>query len=170
METLRRYAGVVPAAIAIINAFVALVVAEFFKDDPTAKILLVAAAALLGILAIGATIYNQHRIEATNRAEALARTATRERLGAFLAQGQQLMVQCSDEKGPDPTAAADQWALEAEAYLIQNLGESYVARFRSGAGLPMASTVIFDINRNRLWSGIRVRVARLEQFSAEISP
>jgi hypothetical protein len=168
MKLLRTYASIIPAAIAIINAFVALIVAEFFKDDLLAKIVLVVSAGLLGVLAIAATIYNQRRIE-TDQAEARKkRTRDRDRLGQFLAHGQLLMAQCGNTDEPCPGAEAEAWATETEDFLGGHLGQAYIARFRSGAGLPLTANAIADLQRRNLWGAIYVRVARLEQFSAEI--
>jgi hypothetical protein len=58
----RDYIGLLPATAAIINGFIAVVVAHFFKDHHKAKIVLVVMAGLLGVVAIGATFYAQHQI------------------------------------------------------------------------------------------------------------
>ena len=51
------YIGVIPSLAAVLNGFIAVLAAQFFKDHPIAKVALVPAAGVLGIIAIGATIY-----------------------------------------------------------------------------------------------------------------
>jgi len=51
---LQDYGALVAPTAAIINGFIAVLVAQFFKDHPVAKVLLVVAAGLLGTAAFGA--------------------------------------------------------------------------------------------------------------------
>jgi hypothetical protein len=51
----RDYIGLLPSIFAVINGFIALFVAQFFKDHHKANITLVVMAALLGAMAIAAT-------------------------------------------------------------------------------------------------------------------
>jgi hypothetical protein len=46
----RDYIGLLPATAAIINGFIAVIVAQFFKDHHKAKIVLVVMAGLLGVV------------------------------------------------------------------------------------------------------------------------
>ena len=93
----------------------------------------------------------------------------RETLGRFLAEGHELLGRCGDEQQQPPTEDADSWAAKTEEFLAANLGESFIARFRSGAGLPMTATSIASIPHRQLWAGIWVRIARLEEFSVNYS-
>ncbi len=98
------------------------------------------------------------------------RRSIREQLGAFIGEGHDLMARCADETQPAPEEEANAWAARVEAFLAEHLGDSYVHRFRSGAGLPMGATSIASMLHRNLWSGIRVRLARLEQFVQEYPP
>lgn len=92
----------------------------------------------------------------------------RAKLGELLGQGQQLMIQCGNEQAPAPEEAANKWADTTEKFLEKELGPEYVSRFRSGAGMPLSATSIVDPAHRNLWSGLNVRVYRLEQFLAEL--
>lgn len=92
----------------------------------------------------------------------------RAKLGEFLGQGQQLIIQCGNEKAPAPDDAANKWADTTERYLDEELGPEYVSRFRSGAGMPLSATAIVDPAHRNLWSGLNVRTYRLEQFLSEL--
>jgi hypothetical protein len=54
------YGSLIGSTAAIINGFIAVVVAQFFKDRPAARVLLALAAGVLGGAAIGATLLGQH--------------------------------------------------------------------------------------------------------------
>jgi ElaB/YqjD/DUF883 family membrane-anchored ribosome-binding protein len=92
----------------------------------------------------------------------------RKRLGEFLGRGQQLMALCANEKIPPPNKEANEWAEETEKYLGHNLGPEYIARFRSGAGMPLTASSIVELGHRNLWSELNVRVYRLEQFLSEL--
>lgn len=83
--------------------------------------------------------------------------------------GRNLQGRCSDEKQPAPVNETDAWAAEVEKYLADNWGESYVARFRSHAGLPMSATSIESREHRNVWSFLHTRLARLEQFIQEVA-
>ena len=55
------------------------------------------------------------------------RKIIRAKLGAFLGQGQQLMLQCGNEQAPAPENAANKWADETEKFLDKELGPEYVS-------------------------------------------
>jgi len=95
--------------------------------------------------------------------------AIKDTLGRFLDEGRQLQRQCANENEPPPSEEADDWAARVEAYLIEHLGQSYVSRFRSPAGLPMAATSISSVAHRNLWGGICTRLSRLDQFIGEIT-
>lgn len=107
--------------------------------------------------------------EKASAEERARRRAIADVLGGFIGEGRALALQCLKEAEPPPTAAADQWGAKVEAYLTANLGAGMVPRFRSHAGLPMMATAIQSRPHERLWSGIQIRVARLEQFAQELN-
>jgi len=107
----------------------------------------------------------KERDELKRRVDTAGRRAeTRTRLAELWSEGDQLARQCRNEREPPPNDAADDWAARTEGYLAAELGTDYVATFRSGDGLPMGFTTIQSMEHSRLDSGIRVRLARLQQF------
>lgn len=110
----------------------------------------------------------QHSALETQLYDKARRRAVREALGEFMEEGNQLRAQCTHENEPPPNEKTDDWAARAEACLREHLGDSYVFRFRSSAGLPIAGTSISSQLHRELWSGIHIRVARLDQFIAEL--
>jgi hypothetical protein len=94
---------------------------------------------------------------------------TRETLGLFLHEGSILRGQCGNEKEQPPEDAAIDWANKVEDFLCSSLDESYVARFRDGSNLPMTANSIASLAHRHLWSWIRVRMARLQEFIKELS-
>lgn len=96
------------------------------------------------------------------------RRMRRQRLGEFLHEGQALLRQCSNEQEPAPQQEADSWARRVEAYLEKHLGGDYIASFRDGAGLPMGVTAIMSVAHRNLEGGIKIRLARLQQFLEEL--
>jgi hypothetical protein len=90
-------------------------------------------------------------------------------LANFMEEGQQLNRRCGEELLPAPEGDANTWAQRVEDFLSENLDASYVARFRDGSNLPMAATSIASIPHRNLWGGLRVRLARLQEFIRELS-
>jgi hypothetical protein len=80
----RDYVGLVAPTAAIINGFIAVVlVAQFYKDHPIAKVILVVGAGVLGAAAIGATFYGQYQVVSERVADDTCRRDIREHLGSF---------------------------------------------------------------------------------------
>ena len=171
----RDYVGLVPSGIAVLNGAIAVAVAQFPLKDARDKWTLVTAILVLGLFAIVANVWSnnitlQRKAEeqAQQAAAQAQRRAVREQLGTFIDEGTALQRLCTNEQEPAPEQQANEWAGRVEAYLTANLGASYVTRFRSSAGLPVGMNAIVSIPHRNLWSGIRTRLARLEQFSQEM--
>ena len=166
---LHNYGALVAPTAAIINGFIAVLVAQFFKDHPIAKVVLVVSAAVLGAAAIGATFYSQHEIAAAKATLDAKRTRVREGLGLFIAQGNGLMQEISaNPSHPVPLNEANDWDRRAENFLNSELGNSFVVRFGDATGAPPVSLTGADPAHQNLWYGIYTRVLRLEQFSEEV--
>jgi hypothetical protein len=167
---IRDYVIIIPTIIAVLNGFAAVLVANFFKDNLMAKLILVGIVGMLSVAAVAATLYGQYQVIAQREATAQHRRQVREALGSFLEEGRQLMIRCANETIPPPTADAEAWAQRVETYLHQNLDDSYIGRFRTGAGLPLAANSIQSIPHRNLWSGINIRISRLAEYIKEIGP
>jgi hypothetical protein len=161
------YGGLVAPAAAIINGFIAVLIAQFFRNYPIVKLVLVIAAGFLGFAAIGATFYTQHQI-VSDRAAAVGKQATiREILGLFVAEGDSLMQVCSDSKQPVPLKETKDWITRVESFLSSQLGQSYVRRFEDPTGAPSLTLNGADADHQNIGNQIYYKVLRLEQFSQQ---
>lgn len=118
-----------------------------------------------------AIIYGQHKENIVLREQLAARADKRkicETLGNFLAEGKNLRISCSNEKESPPDKEIIHWNKRLKEYLETNLGSDYVASFESNDGLPIGLTsIVSPIHRN-LDSYMRARLARIQQFLAEL--
>ena len=96
------YISLAPTVIAAANGFIALVVGQFLKDRPSARVILVAVAGVLTMTAIGATVYGQSQVIAMKAAEEGHRRGIREAFGAFIARGKEIEKQIADTSKQSP--------------------------------------------------------------------
>jgi hypothetical protein len=164
----RDYGTPFASAVAVLNGFIAVLIAQLFQDYPAAKVLLVASAGLLGVAAVCATFYTQHQIVATRDAETARRLAIRDGLGSFVAEGNDLMGQCRDATKQVPLGQTYEWANRVEAFLSAQLDQSYVNRFRNSTGVLPVSPAGLGGEHLNVWNYIYSRVFRLEQFSQQL--
>jgi hypothetical protein len=158
---LRDYGALVAPTAAIINGFIAVVIAQFYRDHPIAKVVLVIAAGLLGAVAIGATMYSQRLVIADREFASEKRKAIREKLGAFIEEGNALKERCTTS--PPIWDQANEWAARVEKYLDAELGHAYVIRDRDGSGaLPLSFSSNSDLQN--LCYSLHVRIIRLGEF------
>jgi hypothetical protein len=64
------------------------------------------------------------------------------------------------------------WATKTEECLAMNLGRAYVVRFRNGAGVSVGTFVMrraLNTKEGPLNGFMRVRLARLDEFTAELT-
>jgi hypothetical protein len=142
--------------------------AQFYKDHPIAKVVLVVVAGVLGAAAIGATFYGQYNVVSERVADDARRRDIREHLGNFIEVGNELMRRCADPTQEVPLDDANKWADNVETFLSDQLGRSYVIRFRDATGAPsMTLDNAKDQRHQNTWFGIYVRVLRLEEFSRQ---
>jgi hypothetical protein len=104
----------------------------------------------------------------TKLSEKTKKSEVRATLARFLSEGQQVALRCSSESDPPPEKEAVHWAARVETFLAEHLGGDYVASFRSSAGLPPGFTTISSMEHRDIDSYIRIRLARLQQFLAEL--
>ena len=91
----------------------------------------------------------------------------RDKLSEFMIEGKKLMNLCDDETKPPPNDEVTLWEDNIIKFLRENLENSFIARFRNPAGIPMETSSISSIQHRELWNGIRFRLARLDQFIEE---
>jgi hypothetical protein len=164
----RDYIGVVPSTAAIVNGFIAVLVAQFFKERPKAKLALVIVAGVLGVAAVGMTFYGQSQIVAARIADENHHHYIRDSLGSYIERGNKLENELSDPKKEPSVQVANNWDSDVVGFLQSNLGESYVVRYRDQTGIPPLSLNGADPAHQNLWWGIYIRVFRLEQFIEQV--
>jgi hypothetical protein len=121
----------------------------------------------LTVVAIGATGFSQWWTLHEKRAQEAQRTATLEMFGSLIGDGEKLMnAITSNPDKPVPLFEINDWTQKSENYL-GTLGNSYVARFRSPAGLGSYSWNKMNDERNGWLNHIQRRVVRLHEFSRQ---
>lgn len=168
VDFFHNYGALIAPTTAILNGFIAVIVAQFFKDHPLAKVLLVVAAGLLGATAIGATFYSQHQIVAEREAHAERNKKIRDQLGNLIQEGAALIAGCSNPKNQVPTAQADAWLHKVEDFLNKRLDHSYAQRLLT----PIPTIITLSCNGanddyNKLFRIVMGVNAHLEQFSQQ---
>jgi hypothetical protein len=163
----REYIQPVATIIALILSTMALVIANFPIESQKAKWTYVAAVTLLNLFAAGAVIYGTYHTLTKEAQEKAERIQIRKQLGTFIDTGQTVLSRITNLQDPGYANAANEWAQNVETYLKETLDESYIARFRSDAGI-LAGQPALDQERIGYWLGVRNRIIRLQQFSAEL--
>jgi hypothetical protein len=162
------YGALVSPILAIVNGLIALVVAQFFKERPAAKIFLVASAAVLSVAAVTATVVSQRQALAIKVASDARHKEIREQLGKFIADGAQITSDCSDNSTPPNWRALAEWVSKVSEYLKAQLGQSYAARVISAAGVPVnVACSGADEAHNKVFRVGNAINFHLEQFSSE---
>jgi hypothetical protein len=164
---MQPYIPDIPSILATLSAFVALVVAQFFRDNMIAKVILVLLAGLCAVGAVLATIYNQNQIERARIADQQQHKEIQEQLGVFISEGLDLMVGCGNNNTPIPTKEGDAWFTRINKFLEDRLGHSYAIRLRSPAGVPITACKDADQTHNDFYRIIYALNFHLEQFSQE---
>ncbi len=113
------------------------------------------------------------QVERDSNAQA-GKEALRDGLAALMLEGQAVRRRLASTDEPFETLEPDigAWALKTETWLQTNLGTSYIARFRNGAGLPMGAFVMRrepNTKEGPLNGFMSVRLARLNEFITELS-
>ena len=160
-----EHLGLAGTTIAVVNGVLAIMIALMPRGSQVAKVRIGVLALALGILAIVAAFIPGSPAD-QQQAE---RSDIRDRLDGFVHDGMVLLRKIKDPKQALPNQEADRWAQQAEIFLRERLGESYVTRYRADL------TEVFgdaDVAANRLgyWRAVRNRVINLQNVSAEFPP
>jgi hypothetical protein len=162
------YIPIIPSILAVVSAFIALVVAQFFRDNMIAKAILVVAAALCGTGAVAATIYNQHAIVVKQEATEKRNREIRAGLGSLIQEGTALFVDCGNASNK-PVPQVDGWLHKVMDFLNSRLDHSYTQRL---------TVPIIDLNKScrgasaEYDAALRIvlgTVAHLNEFSQQSS-
>jgi hypothetical protein len=92
--------------------------------------------------------------------------AIQEVIGKFMVDGDQLLRRFFDLNDTTVETDANQWLERVGTFLINELGQLYLARFQNSSGAPIAVPAGETISeeRRRHWVYINQRLARLQQF------
>ena len=96
-------------------------------------------------------------------------------IGALIGKGDAIQNALSDMSVPENTDDLSGWINETEGFLSKELGAAFVARFRDYAGLtpPQVPSNMYTTSttpaRVQHWALVMLRLARLQQFSDELS-
>ena len=80
----RDYGTQLALAIAAINTIITIIIGQYFKDSPRARIVFVIVSAALILLGVGASFYSQYQIEIAANAEKAHHLMIREGIGRSL--------------------------------------------------------------------------------------
>jgi hypothetical protein len=125
-------------------------------------------ALIIGVIAVGAGAYGNYAARSDVNRQQAERAQVREQIENFILEGRTLLGQIKDAQRELPTRAADEWALRAETYLRDKLGDRYVGRFRKDVNELYGDAAI-AAPRMGYWRAVRNRVVNLEMLAAELS-
>jgi hypothetical protein len=131
---LRNYIIVFPAVIAVMNGALAVFSTHYPFDTPASKLAFIVIIISLSVAAIGATFYSQHLIVAERAKERARIIKIREMFGTFMVEGDQFLRRFLDPNDTTVEADANQWLVRVGTFLINELGQSYLARFQNSSG------------------------------------
>jgi hypothetical protein len=160
-----EHLGLAGTTIAVVNGVLAIMIALMPRGSQVAKVRIGVLALALGVLAIVAAFIPgppADQLQAERR-------DIRDRLDGFVHDGMVLLRKIKDPKQALPNQEADRWAQQAEIFLRERLGESYVTRYRADLTEMFGDA---DVAANRLgyWRAVRSRVINLQNVSAEFPP
>lgn len=164
----RDYGTQLALAIAAINTIITIIIGQYFKDSPRARIVFVIVSAALILLGVGASFYSQYQIEIAANAEKAHHLMIREGIGRYVGTGRAIMEDFARNKMPMPMLDEVGWTGEVDNFLLANLGDSYVARFHDNSGLAPISANGADGPHNDQYAIMFHEIARLEEFSHEL--
>jgi len=164
----REYFGFVAPALAVINGFIAIIIAMLPIRRSVAKLRLGVTALVLGAVAVGAGYYAKHAARIQAEQQQAARNQVREQVETHILEGRTLLGQIRDAQRELPARPADEWALRSENFLRARLGERYVSRFRKEANDLYGDTAIPG-PRMGYWRAVRNRVVALELIASELT-
>jgi hypothetical protein len=164
------YAPAAPSIIALIISVIAIWNPFSGENKWVTRCAIVAA--ILGIMFTVGVRNHELEVGTRERENAEHRLSI---LGALIAKGDAIQNALSDMSVPENTDELSGWINETEAFLSKELGAAFVARFRDYAGLtpPEVPSNMYTTSttpaRVQHWALVMLRLARLQQFSDELS-
>jgi hypothetical protein len=158
----RDYGTQLALAIAAINTIITIIIGQYFKDSPIARIVFVIVSAALIVLGVGASFYSQYQISMAANAEKAHSVMIREGIGRYIGEGSAIMNRFGLNEKPMPTMDEVAWVGRTEDFLRTKLCESYVIRFHDNSGLAPISANDADSAHNSQYAIMFHEIARLE--------
>jgi hypothetical protein len=182
-DFLGQYAASLSVVANLITAIVSISVAAMRIDSRTYRRIAICVVSTVGIAGIVAIFYDKH-----HAAELSKKTEEREakngrEIGALITSGEQLMNLMTEAPfAPISTQKISDWEKQAE-YILSEINESYLPRFRSGSGIipyipDLKGISPFQTTPAEWYPGgahfreydkLRSRVIRLNEFAGEIT-
>jgi hypothetical protein len=160
-DFLADYGNVIGPIAAILNGFIALVVAQFFKERTVA-------AAVLSVGAVTATIATQQYATDQKKISEAHHREIRDHIGTLISEGNVLILNCGDNSKPPNWRELEAWIKRVTDYLNSQLGESYVRRLVSPVGYPVnVACNGADDEHNKFYRIGYALLSHLEQYSTE---
>ena len=165
----RDYLWLAAAAVAVVNGALAMLIAKLPARRSVLQLRLGALAVALGVVALGASIYDRYHARSQIERAQSDRVETRKRLENFALEGRALLTQIKDPNRELPTRAADEWAQRVEVYLRDKLGERSIVRFRREIDAVYGNDATIAPARLGYWNAVRTRTINLDLIGAELA-
>jgi len=166
-DFLRDYGTQFALAIAGLNTAISLVIGQFFKDNPRARIALVVASVVLIGLGVGASFYSQYQIVSSANAERVQaaeqvqkRLATKNLLGSAIKDGESLVAKQRTESEDDANtykSEAEAWANKTGQLIGDAYGDGEAELFGNNAGITMFNSPGHPSTLTRSWMSARIQ-------------
>jgi cell division protein FtsB len=163
----REFFAYAAAIVAVANGVIAMIVAWLPVRTSVHKLRLGAVALGLAAVAVGATAYAKYHSYAQSSRLESDRTEIRKRLDTLSQEGRALFEQIKDAQRELPSKAADEWAQRTENFLRDNVGASYVPRFRQDQSDLYGVDLTIQPSRAAYWRAVRDRMVNLDAIRSE---
>jgi hypothetical protein len=113
----RDYGTQLALAIAAINTIITIIIGQYFKDSPSARIVFVIVSAALILLGVGASFYSQYQIALAAKVEKARHVMLREGIGLYIGTGRAIMEDFARNKMPMPILEEVEWTSNVDDFL-----------------------------------------------------
>jgi hypothetical protein len=159
--TTQEYLRYVPGVVGFIAPFIASASGLLSVERKKSKWALVVVGLFLGAVSFGSNAYFEH-------AQTLQKNRTQDQLSVFIEEGDKLLQYIYSSPQPFEPEPFVEWSERVETYLKDELGQTYVRRFRSQTNITpgVPSGIYFD--RMGYYDSVRMRNAHLQIFISEL--
>jgi hypothetical protein len=140
----RDYGTPFALAIAGVNTIISLIIGQYFKDSPRARIALVSASIALIGLGVGASFYSTYQIESASNAERGKRSAMKDVIHNAIKEGESLILKPRTQSQDDVNAYEndfDSWSAKTALLIEDAYGKSERDIFESYAGIGLVNAI-----------------------------